>query len=60
MIAELKRRSIGLVIGIMRIDEKGDFWLFESKGSKIMVEALFFALEEKFIPGNEDGELARK
>jgi len=60
LIAELKRRAVGCLIATMTIDEHGDRWHIETKGSQPMLEALAGMLEQKVFPDDDEREAVSK
>ena len=44
IVAELKRRSVGVMIAAVRVDENGEVWTRDCKGSTAMLVSLHDAL----------------
>lgn len=61
LIKELRKRSLGFLLCAVTLDESGDFWCAEKKGSLPFVEAMHFFLEDRFLPSeDEDNDQAVK
>lgn len=56
LVAELKRRSLACLIATVNIGSKNlDEWHIETKGSILMLESIFFRVEDRLFPDKENG-----